>query len=58
MIRLLLGYLHPSAGRATVLGLDMVRKSVEIRRRVGYLPGGIALYDSMTGEALLDYLAL
>jgi ABC-2 type transport system ATP-binding protein len=29
---------------------------VEIRRRVGYLPGGIALYDSMTGERLLDYL--
>ena len=55
-IRLLLGYLHPSAGKASVLGLDMVRRPVEIRRRVGYLPGGIALYDSLTGEALLDYL--
>jgi ABC-2 type transport system ATP-binding protein len=56
-IRLLLGYLHPSAGSATVLGLDAVRGSVEIRRRVGYLPGGIALYDALTGEAILDYLA-
>ena len=56
-IRMLLGYLHPSAGRASVLGLDAVRDSVEIRRRVGYLPGGIALYDSLTGEGLLDYLA-
>ena len=55
-IRLLLGYLHPSAGRATVLGLDAVRESVAIRRRVGYLPGGIALYDGMTGEDVLDYL--
>ena len=55
-IRLLLGFLHPSAGAATVLGLDAVRDSVEIRRRVGYLPGGIALYDTMTGERLLDYL--
>src|SRR5439155_14407616 len=56
MIRLLLGYLHPTAGRATVLGFDSVRQSVQIRRRVGYLPGGIALYDSLSGERLLDYL--
>jgi ABC-2 type transport system ATP-binding protein len=55
-IRLLLGYLHPTAGSATVLGRDIVHDSVEIRRRVGYLPGGIALYDSLSGEGLLDYL--
>ena len=55
-IRLLLGFLHPSAGSASVLGLDIVRDSVEIRRRTGYLPGGIALYDTMSGEELLDYL--
>jgi len=55
-IRLLLGFLHPTSGSATVLGLDAVRDSVEIRRRIGYLPGGIALYDSLTGERLLDYL--
>jgi len=55
-IRLLLGFLHPTAGSATVLGLDIVRDSVAIRRRVGYLPGGIALYDDLTGEQLLDYL--
>jgi ABC-2 type transport system ATP-binding protein len=56
-IRMLLGFLHPTAGHAHVLGLDIVRDSVAIRRRTGYLPGGIALYDSLTGEALLDYLA-
>jgi ABC-2 type transport system ATP-binding protein len=56
-IRLLLGFLHPTAGSASVLGLDIVRDSVEIRRRSGYLPGGIALYDGLTGERLLDYLA-
>jgi ABC-2 type transport system ATP-binding protein len=55
-IRLLLGYLHPTSGSGTVFGRDIVRDSVEIRRRVGYLPGGIALYDSLTGERLLDYL--
>jgi ABC-2 type transport system ATP-binding protein len=56
-IRMLLGFLHPSAGGGRVHGLDIVRESVAIRRRTGYLPGGIALYDSLTGEALLDYLA-
>jgi beta-exotoxin I transport system ATP-binding protein len=55
-IRLLLGYLHPSAGSGSVMGLDIVRDSVEIRARTGYLPGGIALYDTMSGEDLLDYL--
>ena len=56
-IRLLLGYLHPTAGSGRVLGLDIARDSVSIRRRTGYLPGGIALYESLTGERLLDYLA-
>jgi len=55
-IRLLLGYLFPTTGSASVLGFDIVRDSVEIRRRVGYLPGGIALYDALSGERLLDYL--
>lgn len=56
-IRLLLGFLHPTAGRATVLGLDSIRESVEIRRRIGYLPGGIAFWDNLSGERLLDELA-
>jgi ABC-2 type transport system ATP-binding protein len=56
-IRLLLGFLHPTAGEGRVLGLDIVRDSVAIRRRIGYLPGGIALYDTLTGLEQLDYLA-
>ncbi|HYM83102.1 MAG TPA: ABC transporter ATP-binding protein, partial [Candidatus Dormibacteraeota bacterium] len=57
LIRLLLGYLHASGGGAQVLGLDIASRSKEIRRRTGYLPGGVALYDGMTGGALLGYLA-
>ena len=56
-IRLLLGYIHPTAGRADVLGCDIVTQSVAIRRRIGYLPGGIALYDTLTGLEQLDFLA-
>ena len=55
-IRLLLGFLHPTRGTARVLELSTATAGVEIRRRVGYLPGGIALYDGMTGTELLDYL--
>jgi len=56
MIRTLLGFLHPTSGNASVLGMDVATESVEIRRLTGYLPGGIALYDSLTGEEVLDYL--
>jgi ABC-2 type transport system ATP-binding protein len=55
-IRTLLGFLHPTSGSATVLGMDVVTDSVDIRRLTGYLPGGIALYDSLSGEEVLDYL--
>jgi ABC-type multidrug transport system, ATPase component len=56
-IRLLLGFLHPTRGTASVLGLDMMRDSVAIRARVGYLPGGVAFWDGLTGLRLLDELA-
>jgi ABC-2 type transport system ATP-binding protein len=56
-IRLLLGYLHPTAGRASVLGRDIATQSEDIRRHTGYLPGGIAFYDSMTGDEQLRYLS-
>jgi ABC-2 type transport system ATP-binding protein len=55
-IRTLLGFLHPTSGAATVLGLDAVTRSVDIRRRIGYLPGGIAVYDSLSGADALEYL--
>jgi ABC-2 type transport system ATP-binding protein len=52
-LRLLLGFLKPTSGKATVLGLDSLSDSVEIRKRVGYLPGDISLYPDRTGEELV-----
>jgi ABC-2 type transport system ATP-binding protein len=40
-----------------VLGLDSAARSVDIRRQTGYLPGGIAFYDSMSGDEQLRYLS-
>jgi ABC-2 type transport system ATP-binding protein len=54
-IRLLLDLLHPTDGRATLLGFDAHRGSVAIRRAVGYLPGEFGLEVRMTGRQLLQY---
>lgn len=56
-LRLLLDLIRPTSGSATVLGLDTLKQGLEIRRRVGFLPGDLALYPKLTGRAVLDYLA-
>jgi ABC-2 type transport system ATP-binding protein len=56
-IRTVLDLLHPTSGTATVLGLDSRRDSMAIRRRVGYLPGEIALWPGETVRAVLTHLA-
>lgn len=56
-IRCLLDLNRPTSGTATVLGLDSRAGSVEIHRRVGFLPGDMALYDKLTGREVIDYFA-
>ncbi len=55
VLRVLMGFLRPTSGRASVLGFDCARQSVDVRRRVGYLPGDIALYGERTGRELLAF---
>ncbi len=56
-IKLLLGLIYPTAGSASVFGLDAVRDSVAIRARIGYLPQEPRFYDHMTAREILDYTA-
>lgn len=56
-IRTLLGFLCPTAGRATIFGLDTYRDAVAVHRRIGYLPGELALYPKLTGGQFLRYMA-
>ena len=57
LIRLLLGYLRPTAGRARVDGIDCQRRSVEVRRRVSYLPAEASLFPHMRGADVLRFFA-
>lgn len=56
-LRLLLDLIKPSSGSASILGLDTRRQSLDVRRRVGFLPGDLALYPKLTGAVMLDHLA-
>jgi len=52
-MRVLTGYMPPTDGEATVAGYDVVTESIEVRKRVGYLPETVPLYTDMT---VFDYL--
>jgi len=56
-IRVLLDLIRPTAGGASLLGLDSRRDGVRARRQVGYLPGDLRLYDRLTASEQLDSLA-
>jgi ABC-2 type transport system ATP-binding protein len=55
-IRLLLGLLRPTSGRATVAGFDCWRDSLEVRRLVSYLPGELRMYGALSGLGTLKLL--
>lgn len=57
MIRTILDELRPTAGRAWIFGMDCRSESVEIRRRIGYLPADLALYPNLTGGDTLRFFA-
>jgi ABC-2 type transport system ATP-binding protein len=56
LIRLLLGFLRPSQGRASILGRDCWRQSAQIKREVGYLPGDLRLYPWLSGHRALKII--
>lgn len=56
-IRLLLGFLRPTTGRAAVAGFDCWRRSVDARRLIAYMPGELRISGSMTGFGVLKFLS-
>ncbi len=56
-MRILTGYMPPTGGEAIVAGYDVVEESLEVRKRVGYLPETVPLYNDMTALDYLKYMA-
>ena len=55
-IKMLTGLLRPTAGRIEVLGLDLMQDTVEVKRRIGVVPEGLALFERLTGTQLLNFI--
>jgi len=55
-MRMLTGFLPPTSGKAVVAGYDVFEQSMEVRKRVGYLPESVPLYRDMTALSYLMYI--
>lgn len=56
-LRMILGFLRPTTGRASIGGHDCWQDSVAARRLVAYLPGELRLYENMSGRQLIRFLS-
>ncbi|HVD00444.1 MAG TPA: ABC transporter ATP-binding protein [Candidatus Dormibacteraeota bacterium] len=54
-IRLLMGFIHATRGSATVLGLDSMRKAVEVKRLIGYIPGELPQFGGLRGRDIVGH---
>ncbi len=55
-IKMLTGLLAPSAGRVQILGLDLVENAIEVKRQIGVVPEGMALFGRLTGAEYLNFV--
>jgi ABC-2 type transport system ATP-binding protein len=54
-IKMLTGLLAPSAGRIEILGLDLEKHPVDVKRQIGVVPEGMALFGRLTGSEFLNF---
>ena len=55
-IKMLTGLLAPSSGRMQILGIDLAQDSVEVKRQIGVVPEGLALFGRLTGSEYLNFV--
>ena len=56
-IKMLTGLLAPTAGRIHILGFDLSRNLIDVKRQIGVLPEGMALFGRLTGSEYLNFAA-
>jgi ABC-2 type transport system ATP-binding protein len=56
-MKMITGFLPPTAGQISVCGLNVLTQPVEVKARIGYLPEGAPLYADMTPRSLLNFVA-
>ncbi len=56
-MKMVAGYLEPTAGTACVCGVDVGEQPMEAKRMIGYLPEGAPAYDDMSVDAFLNFVA-
>ncbi|HEX6802058.1 MAG TPA: ABC transporter ATP-binding protein [Terriglobales bacterium] len=54
-IKMLTGLMSPTAGRMQILGLDLATHLVEVKRQIGVVPEGMALFGRLTGSEYLNF---
>ena len=55
-MRAILNYLRIQEGNISLFGLDHKKDAIEIRKKIGYIPGELGLYEDFTGEELIRYV--
>jgi ABC-2 type transport system ATP-binding protein len=55
-IKMLTGLLAPTSGRMQILGIDLTQASVEVKRQIGVVPEGMALFGRLTGSEYLNFV--
>ena len=56
-LKMLLGLLQPTAGSVNVLGIDVLKDPVSVKKQVGYVPESPDIYEFLTGLEYLDFIA-
>jgi ABC-2 type transport system ATP-binding protein len=56
-MRILSGFMPPTSGKAAIAGFDVIEQSLEVRKRIGYLPETVPLYQDMTVFEYLKFMA-
>ena len=57
-VKMLTGMIRPTSGSASIAGLDIVTRALDVKRRIGYVPESGAMYESLTAAEHLELIGM